>query len=266
LTGAGRQQVLQGPKTVLDPAATLPCPDEPRRTDGSLQTHHVILICTGLLDHGDSHCPIAGTGGPQPHITHSRHLRALTPGPLTGLLHVTPLDLAPIGQFESVGTLPFYEERPLVGRRDMAHELRIAKPAIGHNHWRRQCHATSAERRHASIQHELEPVQFVAARRPGTYGVRSPDGKVDRDNQFTLAIPPTRRDPTTPGNSRVSCPLPPGPHRPNRSPFFLNPESTPTPVHCQRLRVAGLLLAAWRHSGTSTSKPKRRSRLSQERL
>ena len=26
LTGAGRQQVLQGPKTVLDPAATLPCP------------------------------------------------------------------------------------------------------------------------------------------------------------------------------------------------------------------------------------------------
>src|ERR671915_1862240 len=33
LTGAGRQQVLQGPKTVLDPPATLPRPYEPGRTD-----------------------------------------------------------------------------------------------------------------------------------------------------------------------------------------------------------------------------------------
>src|SRR4029434_9017254 len=88
LTGSGRQQVLQGPKAVLDPTATLPRPYEPRRTDGSLQTHHVILICTGLLDNGDSHCPIGGTGGPQPRVSHPRCLRAMTPGPRAWRLQV----------------------------------------------------------------------------------------------------------------------------------------------------------------------------------
>ena len=29
LTGTGRQQVLEGPKTMFDPVATLPRPDEP---------------------------------------------------------------------------------------------------------------------------------------------------------------------------------------------------------------------------------------------
>ncbi len=33
-----------------------------------------------------------------------------------------------------LGTLPFHKERALVGRRDMAHALRIAKPAIRHDH------------------------------------------------------------------------------------------------------------------------------------
>src|SRR6266852_6762742 len=69
-----------------------------------------------------------------------------------------------------------------------------------------------------------------------------------------------------PESTRCSCPLHQVPTRPNCSPYFLNTESSPTQVHCQRLRVAALLLAAERHSGTSTSRPKRRSRLIQERL
>ena len=32
LAGPSRQQVLQGPKTVLDPVAPLPCPQKPRRS------------------------------------------------------------------------------------------------------------------------------------------------------------------------------------------------------------------------------------------
>src|SRR5215510_16345970 len=70
LTGPSRQQVLQGPKTVLYPTATLPRPYKARRTDRSLQTHHIILIDTGLLDNGDGHHPIRGTGGPQPRTAH----------------------------------------------------------------------------------------------------------------------------------------------------------------------------------------------------
>src|SRR5215510_16065889 len=107
LTGLSRQQVLQGPKTVLDPVAPLPRPDEPWPADVSLQTQQVVQRHTGLMDDDDGHRPIRWTGGPQPHITHPRHLRALTPGPLAGLLQVTPLDLAPIGQCEGVGTLAF---------------------------------------------------------------------------------------------------------------------------------------------------------------
>src|SRR5712692_865927 len=69
-----------------------------------------------------------------------------------------------------------------------------------------------------------------------------------------------------PESTRCSWPLHQVPTSPNCSPYFLNTESSPTHVHCQRLRVASLLLEAERHSGTSTSSPKRRSRLSQERL
>src|SRR5262245_25448954 len=111
LTGPRRQQMLQGAKTVLDPGAPLPRPDEPRPADGRLQTQQVIQLHTGLMDDDEGHGPIRWTGGPQPHIPYTRHVRALTPGPLAlVLLQVTSLDLPPIGQCEGVGTLPFHQE------------------------------------------------------------------------------------------------------------------------------------------------------------
>jgi hypothetical protein len=74
-----------------------------------------------------------------------------------------------------------------MGGGHMAHELRITKPTIGHDQRRRQRHAALAECRHASIQHALEPVQFVAARRPRAGGVRPTDGTVDGDDQLAIA-------------------------------------------------------------------------------
>src|SRR5262245_30596748 len=79
-------------------------------------------------------------------------------------------------------------------------------------------------------------------------------------------ITTTSRTPSIPESTRCSCPLHQVPTRPNCSPYFLNTESSPTQVHCQRLRVASLLLAACHHSGTSTSSPKRLRRLIQECL
>src|SRR4029453_8115438 len=187
LTGPSRQQMLQGPKAVLDPVAPLPCPDEPWPADGRVETHHVELLLSGLTDYDDCHRAIRRTGGSQPRIAHPRHLRTRPPGPLAVLLQVVALDLPSIGQCEGVGTLPFHQEGALVGRRDMAHELRIAEPTIRHDHRRWQCHATSAERRQASIQHVLHPVQFVAAWRPRALRVGPPDGKVDGHHQFALA-------------------------------------------------------------------------------
>src|SRR6266487_6198212 len=96
LTGPGRQQVLQGPKAVLNPAATLPCPYEARRADGRVETHHVELILPVLIDHDECHRTIRWTGGPEPRIAHARDLGAVTPGPIVLMLQVLPLDLAPL--------------------------------------------------------------------------------------------------------------------------------------------------------------------------
>src|SRR5690348_1520292 len=98
LTGPSRQQVLQGAKTVLDPGAPLPRPDEPRPADSRVETHHIELLLPGLTDDDDRHGTIRRTGGAQPRIAYPRHLLTRPPGPIAGLLQGTPLDLAPIGQ------------------------------------------------------------------------------------------------------------------------------------------------------------------------
>src|SRR5215472_11158353 len=113
LAGPGGQEMLEGPKAVLDPVAPLPRPDEPRPADGRVETHHVELLLPGLTDHDEGHGAIRRTGRPQPRIAHSRHLWARPPGPIAGLLQVTPLDLAPVWQCEGVGTLPFHQEDAL---------------------------------------------------------------------------------------------------------------------------------------------------------
>src|SRR5438876_8323199 len=213
LTGPSRQQVLQSPEAVLNPVAPLPRPYEPRRTDGGLQTHYVELLLPGCTDYDECHGPIRRTGGPQPRIAHPRDLLAVPPGPIAVLLQVTPLDLVSVGQCEGVGTLSFYEERALVRRFYMAHELRIAKPTIRDDQRRRQLHATAAECCHASIQHALHPVQFVTARRPRTCRVWPTDGKVDGDDQLALANDDHQEDPINTGEHAVLLPTPPGAHQ-----------------------------------------------------
>src|SRR4029450_8762079 len=74
LTGPGRQQVLQGPNTALDPAATFPRSHEAWRTDAGIWTHQVILIYLRLIDNRDGHRAIRRTGGAQPRITLPRGL------------------------------------------------------------------------------------------------------------------------------------------------------------------------------------------------
>src|SRR5215467_13423381 len=88
LTGAGCQQMLQGPKTILDPVAPLPCPDQPWPADGGCETHDVELLLPGLTNHDKGHGAIRRTGRPQPRIAHPRHLRARSPGPIALLLQV----------------------------------------------------------------------------------------------------------------------------------------------------------------------------------
>src|SRR5437763_15595497 len=128
LTGPSRQQMLQGPKTVLDPVTPLPGPDEPRPADGRIETHQVELLLPGLTDDDEGHGAIRRTGGAQPRIAHPRHLLAIPPRPIVVLLQILALNLPPIGQLEDKRTFPFHEHGALVGGSHVTHELRIAKP------------------------------------------------------------------------------------------------------------------------------------------
>src|SRR5919205_1198654 len=123
LTGPGRQQVLQGPKTVLDPVAPLPGPDEPRPADGRVQRHHVELLLPGLTDYDDCHRTIRRTGGPQPRIAHPRDLLARPPRPIAVLLQVAAFHLASLWKLKDIRRFPFYQHSALMGGGHMVHEL-----------------------------------------------------------------------------------------------------------------------------------------------
>jgi len=206
LTSSCRQQVLQGPKAVLNPMATLPCSYQPWPADGSVETHHVELLLPGRTDHEERHRAIGWTGRPQPRIAHPRHLLAMPPGPIAVLLQVVAFHLPPIEQIEDLGALPFYQEGAFVGRRDMAHELRITEPAIRDDHRRWQCHTASVEGCHASIEHALHPAQFVTARSPRTRRIGPPDGKVDGHHEFALADHHHQQDAINTGEYPVVLP------------------------------------------------------------
>ena len=120
LTSASRQQVLQGPKAVLNPVAPLPCPYEPWPADGGVETHHVELLLPGFTDHEERHRTIRRTGRSQPHIAHPRDLRAVTPGPIAGLLQVTPLDLTSVWERKDIRRFPFHQEGAFVGGGHMS--------------------------------------------------------------------------------------------------------------------------------------------------
>src|SRR5262245_16032635 len=95
----------------------------------------------------------------------------------------------------------------------MAHELGITKPTIGHDYRRRQCHAASADGRHASIQHALYPVQFIPARSSRPRGIGPANSKVDGHHQFAIADDHDEEDAINTGEYPVLLPTPPGTHQ-----------------------------------------------------
>src|SRR5262245_8678023 len=113
LTGSRRQQMLQGPKAVLDPVAPLPGPDEPWPADGRIDTHHVELLLPRLTDDDDRHRTIRRTGRTQPRIAHPRDLRTRPPRPIAVLLQVVALHLASIWERKDIRRFPFYQHSAL---------------------------------------------------------------------------------------------------------------------------------------------------------
>ena len=64
LAGPSRQQVLQGAKTMLNPMAPLPRPDEARPAGRGVEAHDIVLLLPGLTDDDDRHRTIRRTGSP----------------------------------------------------------------------------------------------------------------------------------------------------------------------------------------------------------
>ena len=69
-----------------------------------------------------------------------------------------------------------------------------------------------------------------------------------------------------PGTVRLNCPLYHVPTSLSCLPYFRKTESSTIHRHCQRLWVAGLFSWVWRQMARRISRPKRRSRLSHERV
>src|SRR5262245_175808 len=215
LTGPSRQQVLQGAKTVLDPVAPLPRPDEPWPADGRGKTHHIEPLLPGLTDYDEGHGAIRRTGRSQPRIAHPWHLRTRPPRPLAVLLQVVALDLPSIGQVEGIRTLPFHEEGAFVGRRDMAHELRIAKPAIGHASGGGNA---TPRRRNAAIRPSSMPCTQRSLSQQGAPGPCGSGRRMAKSTGTTSLPSPTTttsNTPSMPESTRCSWPLHQVPTRPN---------------------------------------------------
>jgi hypothetical protein len=67
-----------------------------------------------------------------------------------------------------------------------------------------------AECRHAPIEHDLEPAQFVTARRSRAWRVGPPDGKVDGHHQLALANDHDQQYPINPREHPMFLATPPG--------------------------------------------------------
>src|SRR2546422_8612839 len=75
-----------------------------------------------------------------------------------------------------------------------------------------------------------------------------------------------RRTPSMPGTVRLNCPLYHVPTSPSCLPYLRKTASSTIHRHCQRLWVEALLSWVWRQMERSISRPRRRSRFSQDRL
>ena len=117
--------------------------------------------------------------------------------------------------------------------------------------------SSSITRAHVSLSRHGAPGPTGSGRR-----MAKSTGTIKRPSPTTTSS----NSPSMPDNTRFCWPLHHRPTNANCVPYLWNTESSQTQVHCQRLWVAGLVSCTWRQIGSNTSSPRRRSRLSQERL
>ena len=106
---------------------------------------------------------------------------------MVGFHHVRAFDLASVFQGKGLGAFALHQQGPLRRFRDVAHELGVAEPPIGHDHWGGSRDASFGKSCQALIEHVLGQGELVVAAAPRACGIGTTDGKVERDDALAIA-------------------------------------------------------------------------------
>src|SRR5262249_47063733 len=96
----GGQEMLQGPKGLLNPAPSAPCPDEGGGWEVRRPVEQVVAVAPRLVEEPERDRAVGGAGRREAGISAPWQLGAVPPAPLLPGQQVGPCDLAPIGQVE----------------------------------------------------------------------------------------------------------------------------------------------------------------------
>src|SRR2546430_7657368 len=131
------------------------------------------------------------------------------PGPIVSFHQVRAFDLASVFQGKGIGAFALHQQGPLMRFRDVAHELRVAEPTIGHDHRGGERYALFGKSRQAFIEHVLGQVELVVAAPPRAFGIGPTDGKVERDDALAIANDDQEEDTIEAGHSAFELPAVP---------------------------------------------------------
>ncbi len=214
LTGLSGSQVFQDAEHLLDPLSLIPGLNQPRHLDRQGHRDQIKWLFTGLIDHDEEDLTIGWTPGAQPHRAAARCMKTLLPGPIVGLDHVRAFDLASVFQGEGRGAFALHQQGALMRVGDVAHQLGVAEPTLGHDHRGGELKSALGKSCQALIEQALGQAELVLAASPGAFGIGATDGKVDRDDQCAIAKDDQEEHPIDTGHSAFELATVPGADEP----------------------------------------------------
>src|SRR6266851_8822213 len=192
--------MFQDAEHLFDPMSLIPGLDQPRYLDRERHRDQIKWLLTGLVNQDEQDLTIGWTPGAQPHIAAARCMKTLLPGPIVGLDQVRAFDLASVFKGEGIGAFALHQQGALMRVGDVAHQLGVAEPTIGHDHRGGEVQSALGKSCQALIEHAVGQAELVLAASPGAFGIGATDGKVDRDDKFAIANDDQEEDPIDTGH------------------------------------------------------------------
>jgi hypothetical protein len=99
-----------------------------------IQNRCYSVLLAGPVHHDEEDLTIGSTPGMQPHRAAAWCMQTLLPGPIVSFHQVRAFDLASVFKGKDIGAFALHQQGTLMRFRDVAHELGVAEPTIGHDH------------------------------------------------------------------------------------------------------------------------------------